>query len=212
LGVPEHITVSVAVADRDLPEPEMRAKCWAALRDRGVSGAGLIFHGYRKDKARKVLVWGPHYHAIASIEGGFDRCRECSHDFADCSGCDGFKGREARGFAKDGYLVKVHERRKTLFGTAHYELNHATIRLGIKRFQVVTWFGTLSYRKFKSAPLKSEDVCSVCHGEMIRAAHVGTRHIIKDVGVAGYVPVFVDDECNEFGEPNYIDAGGGMIE
>jgi hypothetical protein len=212
LGVPEHVTVSVTVADRDLPEPKMRAKCWDALRDRGVSGAGLIFHGYRKDKDRKVLVWSPHYHAIAFIDGGFDRCRECSHDLDDCRGCNGFKGREVRGFAKDGYLVKVHDERKTLFGTAHYELNHATIRLGIKRFQVVTWFGTLSYRKFKSAPLKSEDVCSVCHGEMTRAAHVGRRHIVKNVGDVSYVPMFVDDECNEFGEPNYIDVGGGRNE
>jgi hypothetical protein len=91
-------------------------------------------------------------------------------------------------------------------------LNHATIRLGIKRFQVVTWFGTLSYRKFKSVPLESQDVCSVCHGEMTRAAYVGKRRIVKGVGVVGYVPVFVDDEFNESGEPNYIDVGGGRIE
>lgn len=69
-----------------------------------------------------------------------------------------------RGFAKDGCLVKVHDRRETVFGTAHYQLNHATIRLGIRRFQVVMWFGTLSYRKFECTPLESQDVCSVCHG------------------------------------------------
>lgn len=213
LGVPEHITVSVAIADRDLPESVMRKRSWDALRDRGGSGAGFIFHGYRKNEGRKVLVWSPHYHAIGVINGGFDRCRECSHDVNDCRSCDGFKGREVRGFAKDGYLVKVHDKRKTVFGTAHYQLNHATIRLGIKRFQVVTWFGTLSYRKFKSTPLESQDVCSVCHGDMTKAAYVGKRRIVKGVGVVGYVPVFVDDEFNESGEPNYIDfVGGGFGE
>jgi hypothetical protein len=209
LGVPEHITVSVPVADRDLLEPVMRRKSWEALRDRGCLGAGLMFHGYRIDGKRRVLVWSPHYHAIGFIDGGFDCCRECSHEINDCRSCDGFKGREVRGFATDGYLVKVHDRRKTVFGTSHYQLNHATIRLGIKRFQVVTWWGTLSNRKFKSATLQSQDVCSVCHQDMIRAAYVGKRRIVRDVGVVGYVPVFVDDAFNKLGEPNYVDLKGG---
>ena len=74
------------------------------------------------------------------------------------------KGREVRGFEKDGYLVKVHESRKTVFGTAHYQLNHATIRVGIKRFQSVTWFGSVAYRKFKSAKVKNETFVSCVQG------------------------------------------------
>jgi hypothetical protein len=78
---------------------------------------------------------------------------------------------------------------------------------------VVTWFGTLSYRKFKSVPLESQDVCHVCHEDMSRATYVGKRRIVKDVGVVGYVPVFVDDEFDESRELNYIDfAGGGFGE
>ena len=208
LGEVEHITVSVPVADRDLPESVLRVKCRDALRDRGVTGACMIFHGFRIDRARECLVWSPHYHALGFIEGGFDRCRECVHSRGDCASCDGFKGREVRGFEKDGYLVKVHGRRRTVFGTAHYQLNHATIRHGVRRFHVVTWFGSVSYRKFKSVKLKADAVCPICQEEMVKCAYVGKKHIVTDVGEVGYVPLFADDEFDEDGEPKYIELGG----
>jgi hypothetical protein len=88
LGVCEHVTVSVPVADRDLPESILRVKCRNALRDRGVSGACMIFHGYRMNRERTCLVWSPHYHTLGFIEGGFERCRECRHSRGDCASCD----------------------------------------------------------------------------------------------------------------------------
>ena len=208
-GKPEHITVSVAVVDRDLPESVFRKRCRLALLDRGVIGGEMTFHGYRIDRLRGCLVWSPHYHCLGFIEHGFDRCRECVHDRGDCALCDGLKGREVRGYVKDRYLVKVHDIRKTVFGTAHYQLNHAAIRVGIRRFQSVTWFGVCSYRKYKSAKLKAVTLCAVCGGEMSRCGHVGRRHIVKDLGHADYVPVFVDDEFDVSGAPNYVDLGGG---
>ena len=89
---------------------------------------------------------------------------------------------------------------------AWYELNHATIRLGVRRFHAVTWFGVCGNRKFKSAKVTNKDVCPVCKSEMVRAVYVGKRHIVKDVGHPDYVPLFVDDEFNEDGEPNYIEV------
>jgi hypothetical protein len=58
-------------------------------------------------------------------------------------------------FLKDGYVVKVLGKRKTVFGTAWYQLHHATIRLGIKRFQSVTWFGNMGYRKLRGCEIES---------------------------------------------------------
>jgi len=211
-GKVEHVVVSVPVADRDLPESVLRKKCRDALRDRGVVGGGMIFHGYRIDKNRKVLSWSPHYHSLGYIEnGGFDRCRDCVHKREDCRSCDGFKGKEVRGFAKDGYLVKVMAERKTVFGTAFYQLNHATVRVGIKRFHVVTWFGSCGNRKFKSAKVKAKVLCPVCGSEMVRSVHVGKRRLIKDIGHVDYVPWFVDDEFDANGEPNYIDVVGSRF-
>jgi hypothetical protein len=209
-GNVEHVSVSVAVADPGLPEPVMRKKCRDALFDRGVTGGTMIFHGYRIDRGRSVLVFSPHYHVLGFIRGGFDFCRHCSHDREDCRSCSGFKGREVRGYAKDGYLVKVHEVRKTVIGTAHYQLSHATVRLGIKRFHVVTWFGNMGCSKLKGVKIKvkADVLCPACHGQMHKSVYVGKRHVVKDVGDLGYVPWFAEDEFD--GEqPNFVDFEGG---
>lgn len=42
--------------------------------------------------------------------------------------------------------------RRTVGGTAWYQLNHATVKVGVKCFRVVTWFGVCSYRKLKVSP------------------------------------------------------------
>lgn len=60
--------------------------------------------------------------------------------------------------------------------------------------------------KREKEKVKNENLCPACHEEMSRCAYVGKRHIVKDVGSEGYVPLFVDDEFGEDGEPNYIDA------
>ena len=208
LGRVEHIVVSVAVADRGLSEYVMRKKCRDALFARGVVGGCMIFHGYRIDRERDVLVWSPHYHVLGYIEGGYSRCRNCKRKWNCLKGCGGFDDRAWQAFLKDGYYVKVLGKHETVFGTAHYQLNHATIRIGIKRFHAVTWFGSCGNRKFKSEELKAEASCPVCGGELVRAVYVGKRHIVKDVGHADYVSVLLFDEFGEDGEPNFIDVVG----
>jgi hypothetical protein len=200
--------VSPPVVDRDLPEDVLRAKCREALLRRGVVGGCMIFHGFRENKERGCLEWSPHYHSLAFAVGR-EKCRDCKR--VCFRGCGGFVDRNYRCGEEDGYLVKVHGKRKTLLGTAHYQLNHATIRLGIRRFHSVTWFGALSYRKFKGEKLKAEDACPACGGEMVKSFYVGKRHITKDLGNPDYVAVFADDEFDSSGEPNYIDAVGGRV-
>jgi hypothetical protein len=207
-GKVEHFTVSFPDQDKCLPESVLREKARMASLVRGILGAGLIFHGYREAHNCHALEWHPHFHGLGYIRGGFDVCRGCDHERGDCASCSGFKGREVREYAKDKCLVKVFAERETIYGTAWYQLNHATIRLGVKRFQVVTWFGVVSYRMFKSDKVKSENSCPACHDDMGRAVHVGKRHIVKDIGSPEYVPMFVDDEFDASGLPNYIDVVG----
>jgi hypothetical protein len=209
LGKPEHITVSPPVVDRNLSEKVLRRKCRDALVDRGVDGGCMIFHGFRMNKERDCLVWSPHYHVLGFVKGGFDRCRECVHKREDCAVCDGFKGREVRGFKRDGYLVKVHDERETVFGTAWYQLNHATVRYGVKRFHVVTWFGSCGYRKFKSLKLDSDKVCPICKEIMVRCAYVGVKRHARSIGDVAYVPLFADDEFGSDGSSNYIELYRG---
>jgi hypothetical protein len=116
-----------------------------------------------------------------------------------------------RGFEKDGYIVKVMGERVTVFGTAWYQLNHASVRVGLKRFHVVTWFGVCGNRKFKSAKLEAEDVCPACNEDMVRCTYWGKRFIARDIGDPSYQKWFVDDEFDESGLPNYVDAVGGRV-
>lgn len=204
-GKVEHCVVSPPVVDRGLSESVMRKKCRDALKDRGVTGACMIFHGFRVGKGHETLVWSPHYHTLGYIIGGFDRCRDCDHKRNDCKSCDGLKGREVRGFAKDGILVKVLPERKTVFGTAYYQMNHSTIRLGIKRHHSLTWFGNCAKRMFKSPKSKAEVSCPICEEEMVKSMHVGSRHIVKDIGHADYVAIFPDEKLN------WIPLGGSRV-
>jgi hypothetical protein len=207
-GKIEHIVVSVSPLDYNLSGDALKVKTRSALSVRGVTGGAMVFHGFRLDRGGGVLKWGAHFHVLGYIRGGFDVCRDCVHGRDDCAACPQFKGREVREFKKDGYLVKVLAERKTIFGSAHYELNHATIRNGVKRSHVVTYFGVLGYRKLKAPRVRARALCPACLNEMTRSIHVGKRRIVKDIGNAWYVPWFVDDEFDGE-EPNYIDAGGG---
>jgi hypothetical protein len=206
-GEIEHILVSVPVSDYGLEEDVLRKKCRNALFDRGVLGGCMQFHGYRRDKKRGVLVWSPHYHTLGFIKGGFDRCRECSHSREDCASCDGFKGREVRGYAKDGHLVKVFDERKTVFGTGFYQAHHSTVRLGIRRFHAVTWFGVCGNRKYASPKIEAKVTCPVCGDEMKRSVYVGFHPFIKEVGHPDYEAISLRPKFDENGEPNFIDKG-----
>ena len=210
-GEVEHFTVSVPVADRNLPESVLRKKCRDALRNRGVSGSCMIFHGYRIDRERHVLVWSVHYHGLGFIEGGYE-CRGCTK--VSCAGCDGFEARTRREFEKDGCIVVVHAKRETVFGTAWYLLNHATIRLGVKRFHSLVWWGNCAKRKFKSAKAKTNIVCPLCEEEMVKSMYMGKRRIVKDIGHPDYVAVFPFERLDENGELNWIpirgSRGGGF--
>jgi hypothetical protein len=205
-GEPEHITVSFPVRDYSLSEDALREKARSALFARGVFGGCLIPHAYRIDRERNGLVYSVHFHCLGFIEDGFDVCRRCSHKRDDCASCPNFKGREVREFAKDGILVKVFNKRETVFGTAWYQSNHCSMRVSMmKKYHIVTWFGACGNRKYGAPKSETEDVCAVCGDEMTRCVHVGARRIVKNIGDKDYEAVFLDDEFDESGKPNYVE-------
>lgn len=174
-GKIEHVSVSLPESDYDLPLKQQREKAVQACLARGVLGGTTIYHGHRKMRGEHGLRYRPHFHVLGFIRGGFDVCRECVHKRGQCAKCRYFKGREVREYKKDGILVKVHEARKTVIGTAFYQLNHATMRVGLHRSHIVTWFGICgnSKKKVKSKKLKAKAVCPACGGEMVKKAYVG---------------------------------------
>lgn len=232
-GVAEHIVVSVPEVDYGLPYAKIKAKVFKVLRDRGILGGVLIFHAYRYCNYYESIVrnkpfgwsFSPHFHVIGFIDGGYGQCRSCKNcsfdkkgavhilDTAKCLACGGFEGRTRRLYAKEGgregsgYIVKVMGARKTIHGTAWYQLNHATIVKGAKRDTVTTWFGVCSYTKLK---LKKDDrlsrnICPICGHDLEDAVYVGEG---QPFGLRGFDCYLVREWEEPFldknGSPNWM--------
>jgi len=169
-GQVEHIVCSVPVRDYGLGYDVLRHRVVKVLRDRGVIGGVLIFHGFRYS-LREWWYWSPHFHVLGFIAGGY-RCRGCKRKCF--KGCEGFDNRNYRCYEKDGYVVKVLGKRKTIGGTAWYQLNHSSIDITKKRFHVSTLFGVVSYRKLKIESGGSRRyVCPVCGHNLEKLRYVG---------------------------------------
>lgn len=192
-GQAEHIIASVPECDYGLSFEGLRKKAFNALMSRGVLGGVLIFHAFRyrsyyysvRLRLPMGWYWSPHYHCIGFIKGGYGKCRGCSNSDGDggifsrekCLCCDGFEGLTRRQYDKDSFIVKVKAERKTICGTAWYQLNHSSIKPDVKRFHVATWFGVCSYRKLK---LKKQDKmgvdaerCPICGAELVKLRYLG---------------------------------------
>lgn len=208
-GLIEHVVVSVPRKDYGLSFEAMRSDAVDAMKARGVLGGVMIFHAFRYHCRDETFVgeragWflSPHFHVLGFVDGGYGRCRNCSKSTCECLRCGGFEGLTRRCFNKDGYIVKVLAKRESVFGTAWYQLNHASVKRGVNRFHVATWFGTCSYRRLK---LKKGDrirrgVCPICGEELERVRFVG-------VGVSNsdfWVREFEDDYLDGRGVPRWI--------
>jgi hypothetical protein len=203
-GKAEHIVTSVPVADYGLSYEDMRKKAVKALSDRGVVGGVLIFHGFRYNM-RHYWYWAPHFHCLGFLIGGYARCRNCR--IQHCSTCDGFEGRTRKMFLKDGFIVKVLGERRTVGGTAWYQLNHSSIKKDVRRFHVATWFGNCSYRKLKVTAEMRKKLCPICEHELVKLSYYGGKYIDNDRSKPDYVSAFCPD-LEEDGRPAWVVAMG----
>jgi hypothetical protein len=208
-GLVEHIVATFPPEFYGLSYEVLRKKAVEILSGLGVVGGVLIFHGARYNKHRGWY-WSPHFHVLGFIHGGY-RCRSCTKTCF--KGCGEFRDRAFRCFEKFGCVVKVAEdehgfsgKRITVGGTAWYQLNHATVKKGVVRFHVATWFGVCSYRKLKVVVERKKQVCPICQHELVRLIHCGVRRIVKGRSECGFVPFFYDDLVDVDGSSNWIEA------
>lgn len=215
----EHVVFSVPHDNWNLSFSVLNTMVQDVAMDRGVTGGCLMFHGRRIDRKRRVLFWSPHFHCLGFIDGGFDVCRECIHTRDDCRCCGFFKGREMRGYEKDGWLVKVEPKRKTVVGTVWYVLTHISVKVGLRRFHSVHWFGCCGNRKFRGRKPEAVVKCPVCKesghdSEMFVEAYWGTERKDKRIGDPDYSSLFPVSEFDKDGSPNFpssVEAGGGKV-
>jgi hypothetical protein len=183
-GLVEHIVCSVPLRDYGLSFEALRSKAVKVLFVRGVVGGVLIFHGFRYN-LRKHWYFSPHFHVLGFVLGGYG-CRGCKRKNNCLKGCGGFDDRSYQNFLKDGYVVKVLGERKTVFGTAWYQLNHASIKKGVVRFHVASWFGVCSYRKLKVTVEKRKDLCPICQHDLGAIRYFGVKRIVFDRSSSSY--------------------------
>lgn len=182
-GLIEHIVASVPAKLYGLGLEALRKEAMKILYRRGIIGGSMIFHGFRYANRKEAAIkgvrfgwrWNPHFHVLGFVGGeGYGKCRTCKGK--DCYSCKGFEGVTRIENKKDGWLVKVLEKRKTVGGTCWYQLNHCSIRRGGKKSHAATWFGVCSYRKLKL--INGEDVgvhhrCPICNSELVRIRYLG---------------------------------------
>lgn len=216
-GLVEHIVCSVPVESYELSLEKLRFKAVKILKSRGVYGGCLIFHHSRlrcvKCKSRmsdaggfKVCFvcgskwfehfWSPHFHVLGYLFGKFrySRCRGCDKRnslFCTESKCDGFDANSERLRRKDGWVVKVLGKRKTVGGTAWYQLNHSSMKKNSVRFHPYTWFGVCSYRKLKVSKEQRKDFCPICNEELERIVYYGDVPIPRTVEEYGFKKCFL---------------------
>jgi len=183
-GDVEHIIVSVDPKYYGWSEEYIRKYVLKGLKARGVVGGCLIPHWARFDHDKWRWKLGVHYHVLGFVRGGMRKCRGCryANDKGSrffCGGCDGFYGVSKKCWESDRLIVEVKEKRKSVFGTAWYQLHHATIRVD-KRSHLVKWFGVCSYRKMKipkearkEYDKKHKPKCRICGSELIRHEYRG---------------------------------------
>jgi hypothetical protein len=209
-GLVEHIVASVPIRDYGLSFETLRLKAVRALAVRGVVGGVLIFHAFRYN-LRKHWYWSPHFHVLGFVRGGYGFCRGCKKG---CVGCSGFEARTRKEFEKDGFIVRVLGKRKTVFGTAWYQLNHASVKKGVSRFHVATWFGCCSYRKLKVTVEVKKAVCPICQHDLVGIRYFGVKRIIYDRCSHGYMRDSFED-YEEDGRPVWgesVKCGSGSYE
>ena len=190
-GLAEHIVCSVPVRDYGLGFDSLRAKAIKILASRGVHGGCLIYHHFRYKEGHGWFV-SPHFHVLGFVSGGY-RCRECVRKWNCLAGCGGFDDVNYHLGLKDGWKVKVLGKRKTIFGTAWYQLNHSSIRRGGLRTHACFWFGVCSYRRLKVVIVKVKRLCPICEGELKRLLYIGSEFIPRFRSDSGYCASFLAD-------------------
>jgi hypothetical protein len=127
----------------------LRRRAYEVALDSRFLGGSCIFHPYRKNKATHVWYFSPHFHML---------------------GYGWIKGTK-EGYECHGWVVKNAGVRKTVSGTALYQMSHSGVH---KSKYTVTWFGHLAYNNFKVPPMEKDDRCPECGNKLRPVNYVGS--------------------------------------
>ena len=128
----------------------LRKKAYKIAKNSGFKGGSCIFHPFRKVEDSKQWYFSPHFHML-----GY--------------------GWINNDYASHGWVVKNTGVRKSVSGTAMYQLSHAGVSKGT---HTITWFGSFSYNKLKVDPMpKQEHSCPACGAELVNLFYFGAEEL-----------------------------------
>ncbi|MCJ7424003.1 hypothetical protein MUP01_07015, partial [Candidatus Bathyarchaeota archaeon] len=144
-GLPIHFMLSVPKSQWHLSVAELRKIAISICIKVGFRGGSLIVHPFRETDDGRWYV-SVHFHMI-----GFGWI-ECVADE----------------YKSSGWIAKNLGIRKSVFGTAYYQLTHCGVWYGVGVKHSVTWFGDLAYNKLPMPSKINEKCCCPYCGSKIR--------------------------------------------
>ena len=166
LGKPIHYMESVPKALWYVCKNNLTAFAYRIGRKVGFLGGSVIYHPFR-EKGRRWY-FSPHFHFIGF---GF---------------IDGKKVAET--YKTSGWICKNLGVRKSVYGTAFYQLTHCGVWYGTGKRHSVTWCGVCSYNKLNiPKPPLDQLVCPYCGKSMERLDWVGSEPMpLPCSGIGGF--------------------------
>lgn len=169
-----HVVISPPSRDwLSMDYKALRSKFYKIALSRGFIGGSAIFHPFRrrcflcggivKEGYESCIcgsvafgwVFSPHFHVLGY--GWIKHTKEL--------------------YEKDGWVVKNIGVRKTVSGTALYQLSHAGVH---KHYHTITWFWRLSYRNLKVPKMeRKKHVCPIC-GNKLKPVYYFSRNELPE--------------------------------
>ncbi len=193
----EHGVLSLPKSAYDLSFKEAKRLSIEILLGRGVVGGSMIPHRNRVHKRTGVEYFSPHLHCICVLEKEYE-CRNCARKWNCLKGCGKFDDRNYQSFLDDGWFFKVMGARKTIVGTACYQLNHSSLNPFKARSRVATYFGNCGYNNLRVKVVKPKSLCPLCGSECGFVEPAFSRDIVTDRDSPDFVRVSK--------EPHFIDG------
>ncbi len=156
---PIHLVVSPSEKDVSMLHFEaLRRKSYVISKSSGFLGGSCIIHPFRENELTKTWYFSPHFHMIGF--GWIEGTKE--------------------GYESHGWVVKNAGVRKTVSGTALYQLSHAGVHA---KYHTVTWFGSMSYNKL-SVPkqVPGKETCPICGEEIRQLWYMGSAVLPEQAG------------------------------
>jgi len=149
-----HVVASVPSESYFWSVTKLRRFAQKIVKKAGFWGGSCIFHPFRQVPESGLWYFSPHFHFIGV----------------------GWIKNTAKLYLETEWIIKNVKVRKTIFGTAFYQLTHAGVWYGERRRSTTTWFGVMSYNQMPLGPIPKRErkSCPYCGAYLVPLLWIGS--------------------------------------